>query len=358
MSSLASLGRLAWLDYAKGIGIILVVFGHVLIGLDTAGAAQDASWLKPTVFYIYSFHMPLFFVLAGYVFRIPVKGSFSRFLSVNVVGILVPYLIWNVVYAALKSLSPSPVNVPVSLADLPFVILHPVQHFWFLPALFFARLLYWPFARYGGIGGIRAIAAVAILWYLLGSAFGYGTLIGQTLLDLIDTRFFLGLAFFGIGCLVAERVSWPQLARSPVFLAGAAAIWFAVTTLGFVQGYGTYQGYLAPLMALAGVAAVLSLCLLLPVANQLWSRALAFSGEASFAIYISHGVFAAAMRIILLKLQVSSLPVHIVLGLVAGMIGPVVLVILANRVRVSPYLGLGRVWTSAYLPRQQSPRPA
>lgn len=41
------------IDVLKGIGIILVVFNHV-------------SWGKGVFTYIQSFHMPLFFVLSGY----------------------------------------------------------------------------------------------------------------------------------------------------------------------------------------------------------------------------------------------------------------------------------------------------
>ena len=44
--------RLGWLDAAKGLGIILVVIGHVW----TRGPVRDT---------IYAFHMPLFFLLAA-----------------------------------------------------------------------------------------------------------------------------------------------------------------------------------------------------------------------------------------------------------------------------------------------------
>lgn len=48
--------RLDWVDAAKGIGILLVVMAHVPI---------------PDSFkqFIYSFHMPLFFLLSGMMFR-------------------------------------------------------------------------------------------------------------------------------------------------------------------------------------------------------------------------------------------------------------------------------------------------
>lgn len=45
--------RLDWLDILKGIGIISVVIGHVI------------QWR-----YVYCFHIPLFFLISGYTFRV------------------------------------------------------------------------------------------------------------------------------------------------------------------------------------------------------------------------------------------------------------------------------------------------
>ena len=54
--------RINWIDYAKGIGIILVVGIDMIRGLSTQ--------ISPSFFYIsdtfvYGFHMPLFFLMAG-----------------------------------------------------------------------------------------------------------------------------------------------------------------------------------------------------------------------------------------------------------------------------------------------------
>ncbi|MDZ1963948.1 acyltransferase family protein, partial [Klebsiella pneumoniae] len=60
--------RETWVDYAKGIGIILVVFGHANRGLYSSGI-----YISPEIYHyldnvIYSFHMPLFFFLSGLFF--------------------------------------------------------------------------------------------------------------------------------------------------------------------------------------------------------------------------------------------------------------------------------------------------
>lgn len=67
--------RITWLDAAKGYGILLVIFAHV-----------DYSYLRNI---IYTFHMPLFFYLSGYVFS--QKESFGSFFWSKVRRIIIPY---------------------------------------------------------------------------------------------------------------------------------------------------------------------------------------------------------------------------------------------------------------------------
>lgn len=54
--------RESWVDYAKGIGILLVVFGHVNRGLQAAGIIMPSKLYHLVDSIIYSFHMPLFFL--------------------------------------------------------------------------------------------------------------------------------------------------------------------------------------------------------------------------------------------------------------------------------------------------------
>lgn len=58
--------RIAWLDTARGIGIIAVVLGHIV----TIGG--------PIHNLIFAFHMPLFFMLSGYVYKDRPLGALLR----------------------------------------------------------------------------------------------------------------------------------------------------------------------------------------------------------------------------------------------------------------------------------------
>ena len=71
-----STGRISWIDMAKGYGILFVIIGHLRCGLVVY------KW-------IYTFHIPLFFLLSGYVFS--PKGNFYDFFVKKCKSIVIPY---------------------------------------------------------------------------------------------------------------------------------------------------------------------------------------------------------------------------------------------------------------------------
>lgn len=88
--------RIEYLDVAKAIAIIFVILGH------TAG--NTATYLYREI--VYSFHMPLFFVISGLLTK-PKEGkytfiSFINFLVKNVIFLLVPYFIWAFIYGKIS----------------------------------------------------------------------------------------------------------------------------------------------------------------------------------------------------------------------------------------------------------------
>ncbi len=81
--------RLSTIDVAKGIGIILVVFAHVNY---TPGLLKT----------IYSFHMPLFFLISGMMYRKDRYTSFSQFLYRKVQTLICPYVFFYMLALVLE----------------------------------------------------------------------------------------------------------------------------------------------------------------------------------------------------------------------------------------------------------------
>jgi len=58
--------EIVWLDYARFVGIFLVILGHSLQRIPDWKSIEVISYSYD---YIYLFHMPLFFVISGYLLK-------------------------------------------------------------------------------------------------------------------------------------------------------------------------------------------------------------------------------------------------------------------------------------------------
>ncbi len=86
--------KYAWIDYAKAMGIVLVVYGHVARGLVNAKMPVNVDFFSLVDNIIYSFHMPLFFFLSGVLFldSLGRRGGVGLVLS-KCDSVIYPYLV-------------------------------------------------------------------------------------------------------------------------------------------------------------------------------------------------------------------------------------------------------------------------
>lgn len=128
--------RLDWVDVARGIGIIAVVAGHVW----TRGPMRDA---------IYSFHMPLFFLLSGMLSRPHPVGAFTRRQLLSQMRPYAIYLLLLVgvdqIVERMKGQQPLFNQWPEDLVPILLGgtwLRGPYTIFWFVPCLMIARILF------------------------------------------------------------------------------------------------------------------------------------------------------------------------------------------------------------------------
>ena len=126
--------RLEWVDALKGIGIIAVVAGHVW----TRGVVRDA---------IYSFHMPLFFILSGYTARhLPWRQGAPALIR----ALALPFLCFSALLIAadfaiegLRGVRPIFASWSSAATTILFAtekLRGPFTILWFIPCLLIARL--------------------------------------------------------------------------------------------------------------------------------------------------------------------------------------------------------------------------
>jgi len=125
--------RLEYADYAKAVAIFLVVLGHT-----HPGYLPGKDWLYLDV--CYAFHMPLFFIVAGFFTKARERyspDSWRTFLRRNFLALVVPYFVWGVVY------------MPFSYAHLGQLAygswmqlryVGTLTSLWFLPTMFVGRV--------------------------------------------------------------------------------------------------------------------------------------------------------------------------------------------------------------------------
>lgn len=138
--------RIQWLDYGKGIAIILVVMGHAIQEFRLNCGLIDKI--------IYSFHMSAFFIFSGYLFKDVNKIEFRAFFKKKAKQLMLPYLVFCglifICHAAKRLILNSDQEffnnflTPKTLINTILVTNKSIfSNMWFLPCILAAECLIW-----------------------------------------------------------------------------------------------------------------------------------------------------------------------------------------------------------------------
>lgn len=109
--------RINWIDFLKGIGIVLVVFGHFIEPF-----IEGYQILKIVFILIYTFHMPLFCILSGLVSHFNVK-KIRKYINIYFFSEVL-YLIFRIIF----------LKYPLNLKSIILAMVYPYWHLWYLEA--------------------------------------------------------------------------------------------------------------------------------------------------------------------------------------------------------------------------------
>lgn len=99
MENSLSTKRYPYVDAMKALAIILVVLGHVLAGCKT----ETLGWDDMIVWkFIYSFHMPLFMFVSGFVCFNPLKKYSLRKVMERALSYMIPFFVMGYLLGLLK----------------------------------------------------------------------------------------------------------------------------------------------------------------------------------------------------------------------------------------------------------------
>jgi fucose 4-O-acetylase-like acetyltransferase len=331
--------RLTWIDYARGITIILVVYRHAFEGLKESGLpVNNYMYLEYINILFFSFRMPLFFIVSGiFVAGSLRKRGVKKFIETKLRSILYPYFLWAGIQLGLQMIFSEYTNGKPTVQTFLYLFYLPreIAHFWYLYALFNVSVLFVLVKTTLRLNAIQQLGVGIGLYYISVVTYQQHFSIGF-LADIC--HYYL---FFALGNAVNNLVqntnnfkyfeSW-KLSLFLLLPFIGVQVYFLLANLDHAGNKYMFVEYFQPvnfvIIALVGCIFVINLCFLLQKINILkWLPRL---GSHSLYIYVAHVIVFAGVRIFLRKVfGINDVIILLLAGIVAGLIVPVMLYKLA-----------------------------
>ena len=304
-----------WVDYAKGIAILLVVVGHVLRGLIGSSILKPSVAVTLTDGWIYAFHMPLFFFLSGLFAASAASRPWKPFTVIKLKTLAYPYFVWATIQTTLEAVMASYTNTPGSLYEILSIPFDPPSQFWFIYALFFMAFVH------AAVYKLRVSAPVflllAVAFYATSDLVGLGPWRAPRLVRNC-------LIYFALGTVASDVQMTARLRQVRTQLLVSVVILGYLLVLAIVA-YDANRTLLSrPVCAILGGTATICLAIVLERFDA--ARSIHHWGRLSLQIYLAHVVVGSGVRIVLYKfVGYEQVAVHFVLGVLAAIYGPILL---------------------------------
>ena len=261
------------IDIARAIGIILVVTGHYF-------PDGSPNWYVCMREWIYSFHMPLFMFISGYVYELTKREeTYLNFLGRKAKRLLIPYLIVSTIIISIKLISQTLMGMDLKNAvgvDAFLKMLYEPEaaiHLWFIFALWWIFVIVPLFRWKGGNIVLLIIGIVAHYLPKLFISFDYPTIFCLDKAAEYLLYFMLGVVLYDAGL---------DLNRPHKLTASLILLLFASNSIF------NFAPSAAPFIGIAGIMALSSLVQTMP---EHVIRPFVTISKSSYTIYLIHSIF-------------------------------------------------------------------
>ena len=315
------------ISIAKGIAIILMVIAH----------AEAPGWLSA---FIFEFHMPLFFITAGYFFSLKYLNDEVTFVKKRVKGLYWPFWKWSVFFLIIHNWMFDIGVLNEVYGNATGGVTHPYnwhqiqQHlwnittamggydqflcgaFWFFRGLFVASILYLIIykvleASLTSITSMTSLTSKAIpylICLIMLLLCGWKTYEGLKVVNLVQGgyRDMMGCFFFGCGFIFRQFVDQYRQLVSRYYASIWTTLLFAVIVWLFskyltanMNWRSSYTQFLSlPLPALLGFLMTYNISRWIDSRENVLKRFLAYLGDHTLNIFIFHIVAYKAVSLI------------------------------------------------------------
>lgn len=326
------------IDALKGFAIICVVTFHALgqYYIHVPGSPTTyqlwAVWLRS---FLFSFMLPLFAFLSGYVLGRPGGFRPKTYFTKRTIGLLVPYITWEFFYV--RWMYPQMFAHPIKIAEYYVrVFSNPYYEgrMWYLYVLWIALMVLgvarlWGDRTWVILLSVPIVYAIAmhghfdhLTWMYEYVVFG---LLYRRYEHLIKDR----LSAVGIACAIAYWPLW--LFSNPSTFPAPRLAWTAPTApLGVLAQQALV---FVPLTGICAVVAIMAASHLMPARVE---QALVVPGQMSLGIYVTHFTFVEMWY----PVAWWFLPINVAIALTLSILATIVL----GMWRITALLFLGEPW--------------
>lgn len=282
-----------WVLIAKGIGIILVVFGHF--------SPHDLpDYWREMRKIVYAFHMPLFFMLSGFLYS-HAKYSYSMLIKIKVKRLLYPFISIAVIFFIIKNLSGIffYLEHPIKLEGVYALIITPMNSY--LPLLWFVHALFLIFLVYPLLRNVLSNNVVILIIFVLVNVFwGHNfPVIGKALYNI--PYFIVGVILRENATLRCKIISWKWIHVCVSMVLFALVYILIDKMIDFLRNNVQIElEYFFKLMlGMSGAICVINISILIKTKTNIGikSALLANIGYYSMTIYLFHTLFISAVRV-------------------------------------------------------------
>lgn len=160
--------RIYWIDNAKAFGIIVLFYGHVVEKIFLT--YSSVAYLQYKL--IYSFHIPLFFILSGYIAKQP-ESNIHSFMRDKFMSRIIPFVFFNIIILPGYLISNAIMHKEIDLKQFlmtSILLIRGAPAFnpmtWFLVCLFSVELIHFFVSPY--INNRNRLCFFMIIFYMLG----------------------------------------------------------------------------------------------------------------------------------------------------------------------------------------------
>lgn len=263
--------RLKFIDIAKGLAILCVVLGHVL--------AYDIYGFKyvwnnsPLLKFIYSFHMPLFFLLSGLVYSSPTEGIYKDMYK-RCRTLIFPFIIVGALYSIVIN------------NNLSFILSEYKSGYWYLLVLFYCYMFNYLLINKIDNKKLKLIFFIQVfiilfLWKLLFNISHNIPLYIQNILSI--NLLILYYPYFLIGSIIKRFSLYNVFFNKSYIFLTAVFIWIFNSNL-----LGLYYPYTNYIVTFSITIVVMNICYKITDSKMIGYKTLELLGLNSIYIYVFH----------------------------------------------------------------------